>query len=581
MTKPVGILASSAQLANVAGYADGGRVRLGTPTASGGTRYSGPLEKLAADLLRMGVSPARLRQMGFPVPLEGYEPSLSNRPIVPPLDAPLDFRREGADVSIDPVVDAVIRDLDPESLMPPQKDLPKSGKAPKEASGGEFDPGIMDLVAKTRAKVKKVKTPKDPAAPAGMVPPAPRPLPVDMPGPGRANLKLQMPGEPDAPTGPMNPRARGITQGLPLPGALPPEQDAPAFDMSPPILPGQDVGGEPSLSMPDIDRGPTDYQGLHLQRPTEPPASPRRLQQGMVPETPGVDRWTIGESAAAELRQRDKGPAPAGDGGDMPAPPVPTPGAAAENVVKVVADELERSGSLDAANKALTVAASAATDEPEDRLTPEAVDSMSTEERTRKHLSFLKELLGEDDDDKARDQGMILALMGFAIASGQSPFAMTNIGAGMLAGVQAARGDRASSKQRADELAMVAFENALDERAAELDRASAERLAATRAGAKVRAGSYEQFRQEFNEIMAAYTKLGADPMHPLNNTEEGYSPEEFEQKITALTLQRMASSWGAGHPHMQRLMQQLGLGAAGPAAVPRTDPRAPKVPVDN
>jgi len=56
--------------------------------------------------------------------------------------------------------------------------------------------------------------------------------------------------------------------------------------------------------------------------------------------------------------------------------------------------------------------------------------------RYKEKIELFKEIYGEDDEDRARDKAMSLAMLGRAIASGQSPDALTNIAQGAMAGVQ-------------------------------------------------------------------------------------------------------------------------------------------------
>jgi hypothetical protein len=56
--------------------------------------------------------------------------------------------------------------------------------------------------------------------------------------------------------------------------------------------------------------------------------------------------------------------------------------------------------------------------------------------RYKEKIELFKEIYGEDDEDRARDKAMSLAMLGLAIASGQSPDALTNIAQGAMAGVQ-------------------------------------------------------------------------------------------------------------------------------------------------
>jgi hypothetical protein len=96
---------------------------------------------------------------------------------------------------------------------------------------------------------------------------------------------------------------------------------------------------------------------------------------------------------------------------------------------------------------------------------------------------------GEGEDEDSRKKAMAnLAMIGLAIAAGQSPDALTNIAQGALSGMQAMQAQEAREADLTRESRLSALE--MTEKAA--DRASAERIAAMRLGT---AG--EETRQEY------------------------------------------------------------------------------------
>jgi hypothetical protein len=96
---------------------------------------------------------------------------------------------------------------------------------------------------------------------------------------------------------------------------------------------------------------------------------------------------------------------------------------------------------------------------------------------------------GEGKDEDSRKKAMAnLAMIGLAIAAGQSPDALTNIAQGALSGMQAMTAQEARERDLEREARLTALE--MTEKAA--DRASAERIAAMRLGT---AG--EDTRQEY------------------------------------------------------------------------------------
>jgi hypothetical protein len=86
---------------------------------------------------------------------------------------------------------------------------------------------------------------------------------------------------------------------------------------------------------------------------------------------------------------------------------------------------------------------------------------------------------GEGEDEDSRKKAMAnLAMIGLAIAAGQSPDALTNIAQGALSGMQAMTAQEARERDLERESRLTALE--MTEKAA--DRASAERIAAMRGG---------------------------------------------------------------------------------------------------
>ena len=93
---------------------------------------------------------------------------------------------------------------------------------------------------------------------------------------------------------------------------------------------------------------------------------------------------------------------------------------------------------------------------------------LSSKEAVSAYEKMFKEMLGEDDEDKAKEMWHNMAMIGFAIASGESPRALQNIANGLLAGTKMMKEDRAAERKREDTITMLAIEAAQeDKRAAE------------------------------------------------------------------------------------------------------------------
>lgn len=104
---------------------------------------------------------------------------------------------------------------------------------------------------------------------------------------------------------------------------------------------------------------------------------------------------------------------------------------------------------------------------------PSAEDLESLAQR---RIELYQRLFGEDEPTP-RDKGMQLAMIGLAIAAGQSPDAISNIASGALAGLQAMSAQEAARRDRARELRTSAIGGVIRERseAREDERAALER----------------------------------------------------------------------------------------------------------
>jgi hypothetical protein len=73
-----------------------------------------------------------------------------------------------------------------------------------------------------------------------------------------------------------------------------------------------------------------------------------------------------------------------------------------------------------------------------------------------------------------------MAMIGFAIAAGESPNALSNIANGMLAGTKMMKDDRNSKQARPDKISMLALAESNEDRRLDARLSSAERLAGMR-----------------------------------------------------------------------------------------------------
>lgn len=89
--------------------------------------------------------------------------------------------------------------------------------------------------------------------------------------------------------------------------------------------------------------------------------------------------------------------------------------------------------------------------------------------RYNEKIELFKEIYGTDDKDEAQDRAMNLAMIGLAIAAGQSPNALTNIAQGAMVGLQGMSARQEAERERERGLRTLALETAIDQQAAEAE----------------------------------------------------------------------------------------------------------------
>ena len=87
--------------------------------------------------------------------------------------------------------------------------------------------------------------------------------------------------------------------------------------------------------------------------------------------------------------------------------------------------------------------------------------------RNKEMQALYQEMFGEDEKEVAAAKWNQLAMVGFAIAAGQDPNALTNVAAGLLEGAKQTRQDVATRQARKDKIQMSAFESALSQSSAD------------------------------------------------------------------------------------------------------------------
>ena len=115
--------------------------------------------------------------------------------------------------------------------------------------------------------------------------------------------------------------------------------------------------------------------------------------------------------------------------------------------------------------------ASAASDQLFSDITGQKI-SMSAKDSVKAYEKMFSEMLGMDDKDAEKEMWHNMAMIGFAIAAGESPSALQNIANGMLAGTKMMKEDRATKQKREDAVKTMAIERAfkLEDDAAKFQR---------------------------------------------------------------------------------------------------------------
>ena len=135
------------------------------------------------------------------------------------------------------------------------------------------------------------------------------------------------------------------------------------------------------------------------------------------------------------------------------------PGSAVNAVGDIVNQFLENDDQESASDTLLAAHGQLDPDEP-----------LSTDERIEKMRETIRKFYGRDPGEERRIDGLNLAMMGFAIAGGESPQALQNIANGALAGVKAMKEEKQRRQDREDKITGLAVSTILGREEKEEDR---------------------------------------------------------------------------------------------------------------
>jgi hypothetical protein len=163
-------------------------------------------------------------------------------------------------------------------------------------------------------------------------------------------------------------------------------------------------------------------------------------------------------------------------------------------------------------------------------------ENLSAAERVKAYEAMFKEMLGEGDEDTQKQMWHNMAMIGFAIAAGESPRALQNIANGLLEGTKMMKQDRATRQEREDRIKMLAISEGLQDERAAAKTASAERIAALRArdGGRDPRNPIDFWQNTYNTALTAASEGAAYDLS------EGETPEQYAQRKAdaALTANR-------------------------------------------
>jgi hypothetical protein len=179
-------------------------------------------------------------------------------------------------------------------------------------------------------------------------------------------------------------------------------------------------------------------------------------------------------------------------------------------------------------------------DAPLENLDPNDPDTFDT--TYDKMLTRLQSVMGTKDEDSRQKAMANLAMIGLAIAAGQSPDALTNIAQGALTGVKAIREDQAAAKEQDKALRMAALTAALNmeqgTRTTEATAARDERkfqndLELEREKARLGVGGGSAFNRAELPIEVYTTALNENRKSTTLDVPEGLETEAYAKRLAA------------------------------------------------
>jgi hypothetical protein len=167
-------------------------------------------------------------------------------------------------------------------------------------------------------------------------------------------------------------------------------------------------------------------------------------------------------------------------------------------------------------------------------------EGLGPKDTVKAYESKFNEMLGVEDKDKSKEMWNNMAMIGFAIAAGESPNALQNIANGMLAGTKMMKDDKAAAQARADKFELFNLGEANEDRRLEARLRNAERIAGIRSnGGGVNDDIVKNFRLQLNSNMKSL--VDNQPKYGGN----GLSADQIKGQATLSAFQDLATQYGA------------------------------------
>jgi hypothetical protein len=167
-------------------------------------------------------------------------------------------------------------------------------------------------------------------------------------------------------------------------------------------------------------------------------------------------------------------------------------------------------------------------------------EGLGPKDTVKAYESKFNAMLGVEDKDKSKEMWNNMAMIGFAIAAGESPNALQNIANGMLAGTKMMKDDKAAAQARADKFELFNLGEANEDRRLEARLRNAERIAGIRSnGGGVNDDIVKNFRLQLNANMDSL--VDSQPKYGKNIL----SADQIKGQATLSAFQDLASQYGA------------------------------------